>query len=119
MTAQGTEDVLVHGRGVGLPLLLVAGLSFPTLALSVASWALGSLTGLRGLQEASITLLPLSSLLGCAVVPFGVAAATRLAHRQSMPQWAARAALLLALLGALLQVGLMAALMTRGLIELP
>jgi hypothetical protein len=123
----GVAEVSVHGMGreamvqerIWPRLLVISVLSFPTVALSVACFALGSLTGLHELEEASITSLPLSSLLGLIVVTFAGLAANDLARRESVPRWGARAAWLLVVVGGLLQIGLVVAVMTPGLVELP
>ena len=100
-------------------LLGIAVLSFPTVALSLTCFVVGSLTGIGGVKEASVTLLPLSSLLGLLPITFGGFAASHLMRDKSVPRRAVHAAWLLVVIGAFLQCGLMAALMTPGLVELP
>jgi hypothetical protein len=100
-------------------LVLIGVLSFPSAILSAACLAVGLITGVSSISEASITLLPMSSLLGLVPVTFAALAATRLVQAPNVPRWAARVAVLLVVLGGLLQAGLAVALMTPGLVELP
>lgn len=99
-------------------LLLLAGLSSPTLATSGIGILIGRLPGFDVLADVAIGVLPMSSLLGLAVVAYAGLFAADLA-RSGIPKWAARTAVLTVVLGGLLQCGVAFALMTPGLVELP
>src|SRR5262245_16799696 len=100
-------------------LLTIAALSFPTVVLSMTCFVVGSLMDIDSVKEASVTLLPLSSLIGFIPITFGGFAASHLMRDRAVPKRTVQAAWLFVVIGALLQCGLAAALMTPGLIELP
>jgi hypothetical protein len=114
------ERAISTNEGRVWPRLLgIAVLSFPTVALSLTCFVVGSLTGVAGVKDASVSLFPLGSLLGLLPITFGGFAASDLMGDKSVPRRAVHAAWFLVVIGAFLKCGLVAALMTPGLVELP
>lgn len=100
-------------------LLGISVLCFPMVITSAVCLLMGLLTGSQALTDSSITLLPLTSVVGAVPLAFGVVAGTRLLRRDSVPRWARRVAVLVIVLGVVVQAGCLVALMTAGLVELP